>query len=86
MCPARQLIELILKQKDMMTNAHNKWPVLTLNNSIKKMVQELLHDYGLVAIVRKEGDQKLKGDLRNELDLTKEDSLSQMLNQNKTNG
>ena len=45
------------------------------------MVQELLHDYGLVAIVRKEGDQKLKGDLRNELDLTKEDSLSQMLNQ-----
>lgn len=86
MCPARQLIELILKQKDMMTNAHNKWPVLTLNNSIKKMVQELLHDYGLVVIVRKEGDQKLKGDLRNELDLTKEDSLSQMLNQYKTNG
>ncbi len=80
MCPATQLIKLILKQKDLIKNTHNKWSRLTLDTSIKIMVQELLHDYGLVAIVTKEEDQNLRGELRNELDLTKEDSLNQMLN------
>jgi len=79
MCPATQLIKLILQQKDLIKNAHNKWSRLTLDNSIKIMVQKLLHDYGLVAIVTKEEDQKLRGELRNELDLTQPKALSQMI-------
>lgn len=79
MCPATQLIKLILKQKDLIKNTHNKWSRLTLDNSIKIMVQELLHDYGLVAIVTKEEDQKLRGELRNELDLSWPEALSQMM-------
>ena len=79
MCPATQLIKLILKQKDLIKNTHNKWSRLTLDNSIKIMVQKLLHDYGLVAIVTKEEDQKLRGELRNELDLSWPEALSQMM-------
>ena len=79
MCPATQLIRLILEQKKFILKNHNKWSQLSLNDSIKRMIENLLHDYGLVAIVTKEEDLNLKGDWRNKLDFSEPDALSQMM-------
>lgn len=79
MCPATQLIRLILEQKKFILNNHNKWSQLSLNDSIKRMIEELLHDYGVIAIITKEEDLNLKGDWRNNLDFSEPDALSQMM-------
>jgi hypothetical protein len=79
MCPATQLIRLILEQKEFILKNHNKWSKLSLNDSIKRMIEKLLHDYGLVAIVTKEEDQNLRGDWRNKLDFSSPGAMSQMM-------
>lgn len=80
MCPATQLIYLILEKKRFIQEEYSQYSQCSINELIDKMIKKLLREYGLVAIVTKEEDNKLSGSLRNKLDLSKHGSLPQMMN------
>ena len=79
MCPATQLIQLMMQKRDEIRRDHGQYSQLSFSKSMERMIKSLIHDYGVVAIVTKKEDDQLRGKLRSHLDLSNDGALSQML-------
>lgn len=79
LCPATQLISLMLSAKEKINRDNNKWSSNSISDAINSMIRTHLHNYGLVAIITKEEDLQLTGDLRDKIDTKLNSPLEQMM-------
>ncbi len=86
LCPATHLIELILARtqglRDDLSKLNNSEVKIQIVSEIKKLFQ----DYGIVAVITKEEDAKLKSTLRTRLDSSISNPMEQMRARYKTAG
>ena len=79
MCPSSNLIQMMIERARDLTSKNNKWSQHDLSTAIRLAMSSLLGDYGLVAILTKEEDKKLKGHLRTKINMEIQGPLNQML-------
>ncbi|MDA8581926.1 hypothetical protein N9K95_03635 [Schleiferiaceae bacterium] len=79
MCPSSILIQMMIERARDITVNNNKWSQHDLSTAIRLAMISLLENYGLVAILTKKEDKKLKGPLRTKINLDIQGPLNQML-------
>tara|TARA_B100002019_G_scaffold34529_1_gene28604 strand:- start:796 stop:1362 length:567 start_codon:yes stop_codon:yes gene_type:complete len=75
MCPSTQLIKLLIKLRENHESRKNKSSNLSLDDKIL----EKFYEYGLVCIITKDEDMRLKGKLRTDLSFRSKISTFNML-------
>ncbi len=86
LCPATHLIELILARTEELRDDLAKSDNSEVKFLIVSEIKRLFQDYGIVAIITKEEDAKLKSTLRTRLDSTISNPMEQMRDRYKTAG
>ena len=75
MCPSTQLIKLLIKLRENHVSGENKSSSLSFDEKIL----EKFYEYGLVCIITKDEDMRLKGKLRTDLSFSTKTSTFNML-------
>lgn len=75
MCPSTQLIKLLIKLRENHESGENK----SSNLSLDEKILEKFYEYGLVCIITKDEDMRLKGKLRTDLSFSSKTSTFNML-------
>jgi len=86
MCPSSQLIDLLIEKVGSISVNINQGSYLSKEDQILKAIKLFFKEYGLVAIITKDEDSKLVGDLRTKLDTNIAISLDRMLNRYNKSG
>ena len=78
LCPATYLIELILDRTQEFRDDSSKLDKLEVKAQVVSEIKKLFQDYGIVAVITKEEDAKLKSTLRTRLDSSISTPMEQM--------
>ncbi|WP_306551934.1 hypothetical protein [Daejeonella sp.] len=85
LCPATHLIELILARTQEFRDNFSKLDKSEVNARVELEIKKLFLDYGIVAVITKEEDAKIKNTLRSRLDTSISNKpMDQMLARYKT--
>lgn len=84
LCPATHLIKLILARTQKIREEANTSNNFEVKIQIASEIKKLFQDYGIVAVITKEEDAKLKSTLRTRLDSSISNPMEQMLTRYKT--
>jgi hypothetical protein len=84
LCPATHLIELILARTQGLRDDLSKLDNSEMKIQIVSEIKKLFQDYGIVAVITKEEDAKLKSTLRTRLDSSISNPMEQMRDRYKT--
>lgn len=79
LCPATHLIELIFVRTQIILENLNKSNELEIKLQVAQEIIKLFLNYGIVAVITKEEDSKLKNMLRTRLDYSISNPMDQML-------
>ena len=78
LCPATHLIELILARTQGLRDDLSKLDNSEMKIQVASEIKKLFQDYGIVAVITKEEDAKLKSTLRTRLDSSISNPMEQM--------
>jgi len=78
LCPATHLIELILARTQGLRDDLSKLDNSEVKAQVASEIKKLFQDYGIVAVITKEEDAKLKSTLRTRLDSSISNPMEQM--------
>jgi hypothetical protein len=78
LCPATHLIELILARTQGLRDNLSKLDNSEVKDQVASEIKKLFQDYGIVAVITKEEDAKLKSTLRTRLDSSNSNPMKQM--------
>jgi hypothetical protein len=78
LCPATYLIELILDRTQEFRDDSSKLDKPEVKAQVVSEIKKLFQDYGIVAVITKEEDAKLKSTLRTRLDSSISNPMEQM--------